>query len=316
MGQVGQTVGHPRGDPGRLPRCGLDEPPVRGRHLRTRDDQVLHALRHARGGRGPGQVQTVPAAAHHRDDERAARGRCPPGRRASLGQQPREVHESGQLTGQFARGQGVVDGPIAVDPDPVEERGHAVDAHPLPLRSHRLGCVQHLAQAQHEARVRLRGPQRAQGLGQFAVDAEGVAVDDDDVRAERGEGGGDDGGPDVQHAAGLHRQGAGLVAVPALADPGHDDPVEAAGRPERRSGPLAGDEESGDGATGEGGQPVGQRLSDRQVATGVAQPHRVVGVQRDAQLPPLLRSPHAHSLFPRPGPAGSCPDGDNTRNGA
>lgn len=220
----------------------------------------------------------------HGDDEGTAGGRRPAGGLPALGEQTGVVDHVGECGRQLTGGERIMHRAIAVHPDPVEELRDPVDADLLPFGAGDLGVVEHLAQAEHEGDLRLDGPERAERLDELAVHPERVPVDDDDVGAEGIEGTADDRGADVEEPVRADREGARLVPALALADPGHDDPVEPLGAAVGGGGPLPGDEEAGHGAAGEPGQGVGERLGDRQVATGVAQSQRVVGVERDPQL--------------------------------
>ncbi len=77
----------------------------------------------------------------------------------------------------------------------------------------------------------LRSRSLAQRLQQLPVHPPGVAVDDDEVRAEGRERGVHHPGAQGGQVAHAHGEVAGRVAARALADPGQHHPVEAVGAP-------------------------------------------------------------------------------------
>ena len=149
----------------------------------------------------------------------------------------------------------------------------------IPLRGGHARGVEHVAQTQHgggaaSAEVR-------EHRAQLAVDAEGVAIGDEQVRVQRGEGRVDGGAAQVAQGLGVHAEGAGAVAAAHAGHARQHQPVPAFGERVTAGIGVAGDEQAAHAATGQGGKVLRQRIGEGAIAPRVAQTHGVVGVQRD-----------------------------------
>ena len=121
------------------------------------------------------------------------------------------------------------------------------------------------------------------GLGEFAADAEGMPVDDEQLGPLLVEDRGDRRRP--QRPQPLHRGGERPwdIAAGCGSDSGQDDPVPAIGQVESRGLGAAGDEQTGDLSAGQCRQVPGQSEGQSPVAADVAQSQRIVGEQCDSQ---------------------------------
>ena len=202
--------------------------------LRPGDDDVLVPGRGPHGDGGAQQFVAVGSAARGGEHERFGLDRfAVVADAAVVGEVAGEADAIGQGGRGLARGDGVVDGGVAVDPHLVDEVAQPVGvAEAFPFRGGDAGVVEDLAQPEDHPHGWVLLSQPHEGFPQLGPDAVDVAVDDDQVGFETEQGGLQQPGTKFDQVAGGAGQAARPVAVAALGDARDGDPVEALGQGE------------------------------------------------------------------------------------
>ena len=199
---------------------------------------------------------------------------------AAVGEVAGEDGAPGERGRQLAGQARIVDVRIAVHPDRVEEGGHVLGAaQRLPFGGGHARGVEHLAQAQHGGGA--AGAEGGEHGAQLAVDAEGVAVGDEQIGLERREGGVDGGAAQVPQRGPVQAEAAGPVLPGRAGHAGQHQPVPALRERVAAGVGVAGDQQPAHAPSGQRRQLRGQREGEGAVAPGMPQTHGVVGVQRD-----------------------------------